>query len=674
LVSLVLFDRLVRAQNTLAEHLREQSRGLVSTPPELVSFSPATQVGQLLAALNEADAADRLRALSVLADTERTELEALGAAEAEIRSNRSAELEASARRTASAASSARVALDEALHAVDDSVLDQARMLRRRRDKTVAAQRRLAGDALADTPLPGTGDDAWKALWEAARRFAVSRGSEFPPTGEDVRCELCQQTLDDDAHRRMQAFEKYVSDDLEASLGALRERAQALIRAAPDPDVLSGQVTAWLAAIDDNRLTGTVSAALDAYTARRGSLVAILSGETLPAPTAAPTLNPLDAVVDRQTTAAAGHAALRDDSKRRGLLARLGELRDRVHLADHLDVVLRHVDNRRRIARLNAAVRELDTQKVSVAQRKLGSQVIPDELRVAVAEGLAALTPDPPCVTVTGSSRKGQTAIRLELDADGCTHNVAQVLSDGQQRALSTAFFLAELRVGVNRSAIILDDPVTSLDQTRREYVARRLVREAGTRQVVVFTHDLAFLLLLQEQARLDDVPCHGQTLLRAGGQIGLARDELPFEGVSPQKRLKELRGQLDGLTKLDREGHLGYPGEAEHWCVQLRQTWEQTIEEVVLRGVVRRFIPSIEPKRLRDVVVDQDIKERVARAMERTSPWAHFRAPSLALPARTPEQLAEMATELAELHDLLDPNKRRALRAVPRANTRTGAA
>ena len=669
---LILFDRLVRAQGAIAERLREESRQLGSTLPVLESFTSTTEVGRLLDQLDRAEVADRLRALAELSDAERAEIDVLGAAEAEIRSNRSAELEASARRTASAARNARVALADALGTVTDGVFDQARMLRRRRDETVIAQRRLASDALAGAPLPGTGDEPWKVLWEAARKFAASRGSEFPNTAENARCELCQQTLDDDARQRMASLEKYVTDDLEASLGGLRERAQALIRAAPEVNTLRDQVSAWLAAIDDDALTGAVSVALDAYTTRRTALLMVLSGETPATPTPAPKLDALDLVIDRETKAAAGHAALRDDAKRRELLARLAELRDRARLGEHLHVVLRHIDNRRRTARINGVLRELETHKISLAQRKLGAQVITDELRDAVAEELAALTPDPPRVTVSGSSRKGQTVIRLELDADSCSHSVAQVLSDGEQRALSTAFFLAELRVGANRSAIVLDDPVTSLDQTRREYVARRLVREARIRQVIVFTHDLAFLLLLQERARLEEVPCHGQTLLRAGGRIGIARNELPFEGLTPQKRLRELRGQLGGLAKLHREGHLGYPGEAERWCVQLRQTWEQTIEEIVLRGVVRRFIPSIEPKRLRDVIVDQDIKDRVARAMESTSPWAHFRAPSLALPARTPEQLSAMATELAELHDLLDQNKRRTLRAVPHSDARKG--
>jgi hypothetical protein len=84
-------------------------------------------------------------------------------------------------------------------------------------------------------------------------------------------------------------------------------------------------------------------------------------------------------------------------------------------------------------------------------------------------------------------------------------------------------------VGTNGSAIVLDDPVTSLDQARREYVAQRLAGESRDRQVIVFTNDLAFLRLLQSQARSEGVSCHGQTLLRAGEEVGIVNGEIEPE-------------------------------------------------------------------------------------------------------------------------------------------------
>ena len=60
--------------------------------------------------------------------------------------------------------------------------------------------------------------------------------------------------------------------------------------------------------------------------------------------------------------------------------------------------------------------------------------------------------------------------------------------------------MAELATTENKSGIVFDDPVSSLDNMHREAVAKRLVAEAATRQVIVFTYDLAFLFELNRAA------------------------------------------------------------------------------------------------------------------------------------------------------------------------------
>jgi ABC-type uncharacterized transport system ATPase subunit len=163
------------------------------------------------------------------------------------------------------------------------------------------------------------------------------------------------------------------------------------------------------------------------------------------------------------------------------------------------------------------------------------QGITGDLRAALANELSQLTPYSLRVTVAGSVRKGQIVVRVKLDAKHCPDGVAQVLSDGEQRVLSMAFFLAELAVSTNRSAIVLDDPATSLDQVRCEYLAQRLAGESRERQVIVFTNDLAFLRLLQSHARSEGVSCHGQTLLRAGEEVGIVNGEMESELLDRHK-------------------------------------------------------------------------------------------------------------------------------------------
>ena len=102
------------------------------------------------------------------------------------------------------------------------------------------------------------------------------------------------------------------------------------------------------------------------------------------------------------------------------------------------------------------------------------------------------------LVVAGGSR-GALYHRLQLRrAPGI--DVAKVVSEGEARCLSMASFFAELSTAAHRSAILFDDPVCSLDHTWRRNVAKRLVMESRARQVVVFTHDIVFLLALGDAA------------------------------------------------------------------------------------------------------------------------------------------------------------------------------
>ena len=67
----------------------------------------------------------------------------------------------------------------------------------------------------DEPLPHVGSEAWRGLWEAARRYATQEayvGHPFPAAEEGDRCVLCQQTLATDAAERFRRFEAFVQNE------------------------------------------------------------------------------------------------------------------------------------------------------------------------------------------------------------------------------------------------------------------------------------------------------------------------------------------------------------------------------------------------------------------------------------------------------------------------------
>lgn len=149
-----------------------------------------------------------------------------------------------------------------------------------------------------------------------------------------------------------------------------------------------------------------------------------------------------------------------------------------------------------------------------------------------------------------------------------------------------------------KGGIVFDDPVSSPDHRRRERVAKRLATEAAYRQVV-FTHDIYFLCLLVEEAKLS-AAISTQSLIRRAEGLGVADPELPFEGKNASKRIGALKAQQQSIAKLHKDGE-----EQEHRkqtidaYFRLRMAWERAVEEVLLREVILRFRKGVETQRSR---------------------------------------------------------------------------
>ena len=82
---------------------------------------------------------------------------------------------------------------------------------------------------------------------------------------------------------------------------------------------------------------------------------------------------------------------------------------------------------------------------------------------------------------------------------------SKVLSEGEQKVLAMADFLAEARLAGITAPIIFDDPeLFSLDHRRIREVAERIASLAEDHQVIVFTHDILLatnLLALFEKSK-----------------------------------------------------------------------------------------------------------------------------------------------------------------------------
>jgi ABC-type uncharacterized transport system ATPase subunit len=360
----------------------------------------------------------------------------------------------------------------------------------------------------------------------------------------------------------------------------------------------------------------------------------------------------------QTDAADAQAALRDTGKQQEILRRLTELQARRTLHEHVPALKQRIEKMRQIAVLEAGAAKLGTQPISLQLRKLQELEITDRLRAAIQEELKHTTLSAK-VEVVGQASKGETKIQLRL-AKGCKQKVESVLSSGQQAALGTAFFLAELSVSAGESAIVLEDPVSSLDHDHREYLARRLVDEAKKRQVVIYTHDLSFLIYLQDAAAQENVELHGHTLESSLDEAGIVREGLPTKLMSPADRRKELRRRLKyELAPMFKGKKPEYERDADLWVADLRKAYDQLIEDYVLAGTVRRYSNHVRVRHLFMITWTPQIAERIEAAMKQASPKSHHEAPERYPRPYTPDELETMLVEYEEICELTKPEKKK---------------
>ena len=224
--------------------------------------------------------------------------------------------------------------------------------------------------------------------------------------------------------------------------------------------------------------------------------------------------------------------------------------------------------------------------------------------------------------VAAGGSRGALYHKLQLRRAPGTE-VSKVVSEGEARCLSIASFFAELSTAADRSAILFDDPVSSLDHNWRANVARRLVVEARSRQVIVFTHDLVFLLALVEKADEAEVKLEHQYLRRDQRVAGLSSQQVPWAAMKVNARIGYLRALFQDAEGTHRSGDQeNYEREAAYIYGRLREAWERGLEEVLLAGTVERYRNSVQTQQAMQLAdIGKDDIRVLSAGMTECSKW-----------------------------------------------------
>ena len=493
----------------------------------------------------------------------------------------------------------------------------------------AQQRRADARELLFSPaeLPGEPGEEWQRFIIAGDTYRQYLGrQQYPETGD--KCLYCSQTLEPVALDLVARYRTFLDETVTEQLGV----AEAALASAALPletselaaalEFASGQATLEEAPSWGDRAVTALRAADAAPPRTRAGQP--LTDDTLTADAAAvlSTLEPLAADAARAAAKLA-----EDKANATQLLAakqrELAELIARIELSRNLSATRDYVRRAKRAAQLEKFSKTISNGagKQLTIQSKLASEdLVNKNFEGLFNDECARLRA--PGVALMFQGRSGR-AQRKKAVSD---YRPSSVLSEGEQKVLAIADFLAESRMRETKAPLVFDDPVTSLDYRRLDEVAARIQQLAENHQVIVLTHNIMFASALisvrqnkKQRARIYEV--------RDGGTAkGLLAPDVEPRLDTVADLTKRINAKLQGAKSAEPVLQDALIKETydllRAWC-------EAFVEQELLQNVTQRYranvmmtrLSKIDTKRFDSAVAV--VEPLFARACDRMTGHSH---------------------------------------------------
>ncbi|MDG4553374.1 MAG: hypothetical protein P9E24_03860 [Candidatus Competibacter sp.] len=519
-------------------------------------------------------------------------------------------------------------------------------------KNKSILKKTAADTAAEkvfsgSELEGIASDVWKELWEAARNYSVSaayKEADYPNVADASRCVLCHQTLTKDAKERLISFENFVKGEMQkAASDAAKEyeTASQTIEALPTSETLKMRIDA--ASIPQDEVTSHVTDFFAQLQARKDLLPGIDSVEAIPYPLISPQW--IDKVNAQSKSLGELAAKYDEDAKsdnREEIKKKLTSLQARKWLSEHRVAIDEEVTRLKLLNQIQEAKKSTNTKALSQKKGELAEALITDAFVQRFNAELKALGASQVKVELVKSKvSKGRVLHKLQLR--GVSQNgLADVLSEGENRIVSVAAFLADVTGKRNQGPFVFDDPISSLDQSYEEAVVQRLIELSHDKQVIVFTHRLSLLGTVRHFSEKKSIKPDIISIRSADWGNGEPAP-IPLSQSDIKSTLNTLINQrYQDTRKANENGEFEYAEILlKSICSDFRTLVERSVENDLLCGVVQRFQRPVHTLKIKDLAKLKEADCNLLDSlMTKYSGFEH-------------SQPTELPVELPKLDDLL---------------------
>src|SRR5699024_6845811 len=152
-----------------------------------------------------------------------------------------------------------------------------------------------------------------------------------------------------------------------------------------------------------------------------------------------------------------------DEDLKPLLKELNQLKGEKKIYEHKPKLGREIYRQKKVALLNQCIGKCNTRTITILSNELTTRYVNQNLKQNFKAELKKLGFKNIKIETETKGQRGKQYHYLRLDENN-SNNIAlkDILSEGEHRCISLATFLSELSISEHKSAIVFDDPVSSL--------------------------------------------------------------------------------------------------------------------------------------------------------------------------------------------------------------------
>lgn len=434
-------------------------------------------------------------------------------------------------------------------------------------------------------IPGFRTTEWEDFVAKAHTYSINHVGDSP--SKYTICPYCHQELTETGKKLLQKYYQHISDDSQTRLANLGEQRTNLSNnilaidpsneeidddMSEEPWFISSERISNTLAIERSKLELGAEWNLDVETLKQDE--AVLKKE----------VNKLTIELANETTDVEERATQLAIAK-----GELLEAEDRTTLVEILPTVEKYAAD---IEWVNQAAEILDQfpgifRSLTEKAKDTSRRILNSNFEEAFRKECSLLRC--PIVQLQFPGRKGTT---LRQKSVGNSDELSEVLSEGEQKVVALADFLAEISLRSTSAPIIFDDPITSLDARRNDEVASRIISLSQEHQVIVFTHHLYFaskLIAAFDGSELRQY-CSFYEVLAEDKHVGLVhRGKHPRSDsvAAVRKRVNATLQEAASLGGRDRDDMIATAyGHIRTWI-------ESFVEDELLQSTVKRHRANI---------------------------------------------------------------------------------